>query len=782
MKKLNRKIFLSACVATFVASSAHAIIPSNPVPGAIEDSQLTHLGGGEYQFVITKNPQGQTFYISNHLGDNDNNGQGAVLQTPIKHLTINADNSTIVVGGKDVPAGSIGGIKPHYSFTIKAKEVNFIGKKNPDNIINNTPDAGFTNPNEGNFDNSLVNNPSIKPGQDVGGVVDPGFGVIVNPDTGMNNGALTDRNPWTPTWTQDSREKVALNVFHQGQIDANVNLEHANFNIIAGSFNGINYNGALTINGNLNAHDSLFTLHGPHQFNVNGNAIIRNSTFELANFSNPVTEKGIYLLSATNFNKDFERVNNVRNVLLIPEGSIFGLKGHALAEYEGEVVKVIIDKDKKYFNYRLNIINGHDAYAQGGLTNGIKNISIEKFLKEMRIEVLEQLHAYYAQKAYEQNQQSPGKDPRAVDYNKILADIKKEMNNITNNQKVITYGHQIDSVLASLKNSNREVAANSALINAIKGDARQAQAIVDSARESANNSNRQGAIQIINLANEMAIATRMAQSRSVSENSVWANAFGGVNMIGSDNEGVYGTTLGIDRQFTDSVFFGAYLTYADSTVNHNSINQDSDNLQLGLYSRIANGQHEFDLKSYAQFSFADQERFLNNSTQKSDFTQYYLGASGSYGYVFDFSDNFSIKPLVGVNLYYSHTPDYTENGLWAQKVYSMDSFAASAELGAEFRKFFNGGSYFYVTPKVEQFFATSGDNFKARFTGSDISYSIAGAEKDKTFGKILIGSNISITDKFSVDLSVGAKQILGNKDDNTDETYITGNIGVKYSF
>ncbi|EAK0492944.1 TPA: autotransporter outer membrane beta-barrel domain-containing protein [Campylobacter lari] len=91
-------------------------------------------------------------------------------------------------------------------------------------------------------------------------------------------------------------------------------------------------------------------------------------------------------------------------------------------------------------------------------------------------------------------------------------------------------------------------------------------------------------------------------------------------------------------------------------------------------------------------------------------------------------------------------------------------------------------SYFYITPKIEQFFATSGNDFKGHFTGSNMNYHVAGAEKDKTFGKILIGSNISVTDRFSVDLSIGAKQILGNKDDNTDETYLTGNIGVKYSF
>ncbi|EAJ1261120.1 autotransporter outer membrane beta-barrel domain-containing protein [Campylobacter lari] len=314
------------------------------------------------------------------------------------------------------------------------------------------------------------------------------------------------------------------------------------------------------------------------------------------------------------------------------------------------------------------------------------------------------------------------------------------------------------------------------------GNAQQAKNVVNSARESANNSNRQGAIQVINLANEMAISTRMLQDRNQCENSVWSNAFGGANMIGSENDFVYGITLGIDRQFTDAVFFGAYLTYADSKLNYNSISQDADNLQFGAYSRIANGQHEFDIKTYAQFSWTDQERFLNGTSNKSDYTQTFLGASGAYGYVFDFSDNFSIKPLIGLNLYYGKTPDYTESGVWAQKVYSMDSFAASAELGAEFRKFFNDGSYFYITPKIEQFFAMSGNNFKARFTGSDMNYHVAGAEKDKTFGKILIGSNIGITDKFTIDLSVGAKQILGNKDDNTDETYLTGNIGLKYSF
>ncbi|MBT0815793.1 autotransporter outer membrane beta-barrel domain-containing protein [Campylobacter lari] len=376
-----------------------------------------------------------------------------------------------------------------------------------------------------------------------------------------------------------------------------------------------------------------------------------------------------------------------------------------------------------------------------------------------------------------QNQQQ---DPDA-DIKKIIEKIDTEIDRLNNS--TTAFNQQLDAILASLLTSNRQQAASSALTDAILGNAQQAKNIANSARESTNNSNRQGAIQVINLANEMAISTRMMQDRNQGENSIWSNAFGGANMIGSESDSVYGITLGIDRQFSDSVLFGAYLTYADSKLNYNSISQDADNLQFGAYSRITNGQHEFDIKAYAQFSYTDQERFLNGTSNKSDYTQTFLGASGAYGYVFNMGDKFDIKPLIGLNVYYGKTPDYTENGLWAQKVYSMDSFAASAEIGAEFRKGFDGGNYFYITPKIEQFFATSGDDFKGRFTGNNsMKYHVAGAEKDKTFGKILIGSNISVTDRFSVDLSIGAKQILGNKDDNTDETYLTGNIGVKYSF
>ncbi|EAK5584709.1 autotransporter outer membrane beta-barrel domain-containing protein [Campylobacter lari] len=546
----------------------------------------------------------------------------------------------------------------------------------------------------------------------------------------------------------------------------------------------------MLVKGDFTANDANLEFYGNHGFHITGTAIIRNSNFSASNA--PISENGIFLLSADKgFNKDIELTNTANVFKEFSTAQLLGLSAEEAKKYNDAIVKINLE-NKLGINYSLKAV-GNTLYInakvdKNGWKSAIKREGIAAALRTAQKEILTAMIAEYEKLAAEATGPKPRNNKKqdftGLDYNHLISQLNAKLDAIESGiaNKTTAFNYQVDAVLASVISSNKEQAAASAIVDAITGNAQQAKNVVNSARESANNSNRQGAIQVINLANEMAIATRMAQSRGAGENSVWANAFGGANIIGSDSEGVYGTTIGIDRQFNDAIFFGAYLTYADSQLNHNSLNQDSNNLQLGLYSRIANGQHEFDIKSYAQFSFADQERFVNGSVQKSDFTQTYLGASGSYGYVFDFSDNFSIKPLIGLNLYYSHTPDYTESGIWAQKVYSMDSFAASAELGAEFRKFFSGGSYFYVTPKIEQFFAMSGDNFKARFTGSDFSYNVAGAEKDKTFGKILIGSNISVTDRFSIDLSVGAKQILGNKDDNTDETYVTGNIGVKYSF
>ncbi|HDZ5007184.1 TPA: autotransporter outer membrane beta-barrel domain-containing protein [Campylobacter jejuni] len=110
-----------------------------------------------------------------------------------------------------------------------------------------------------------------------------------------------------------------------------------------------------------------------------------------------------------------------------------------------------------------------------------------------------------------------------------------------------------------------------------------------------------------------------------------ANIIGGANIIDSKSSALYGVSVGYDRLVGEDTILGVYLTYANSEIKTNTAKQESDNLQLGLYSRTLYGNSEFDFKGYAQFGWTDQDRFIAGTTNSSDFTRKFLGASGTYG-------------------------------------------------------------------------------------------------------------------------------------------------------
>ncbi|TKX30961.1 autotransporter domain-containing protein [Campylobacter estrildidarum] len=344
----------------------------------------------------------------------------------------------------------------------------------------------------------------------------------------------------------------------------------------------------------------------------------------------------------------------------------------------------------------------------------------------------------------------------------------------------------------------------------ILGSGKAVRDVEKAANSNAGNSALNTPIGAINIANDMAISNRLAKfsnpystmiagesfaagngtasdssfaygSRSYA-NNVWANAIGGANIIDGNSGALYGVSIGYDRLLGENTILGAYLTYANSDLKTDLVKQESDNLQVGLYSRTLHGNHEFDFKGYAQFGWTDQDRQIVDSINSSDFTRKFLGASGTYGYVFDVGHDFYIKPLAGLNLYYSFTPDYTESGTYAQHVRSQSNFDASLEAGAEFRKYLSKESYIYAIPKIEQYIVTSGDDYTARFVGSPVSFTVDGSDSKKTFGALILGGDINFANQWAFTFSAGVKQLLSGKVDDQDETYVSGNIGLKYQF
>ena len=267
------------------------------------------------------------------------------------------------------------------------------------------------------------------------------------------------------------------------------------------------------------------------------------------------------------------------------------------------------------------------------------------------------------------------------------------------------------------------------------------------------------------------------------KNSVWANTFGGANIIDGESGGLYGISIGADKEVNENLLLGIYATYASSKIKDKLSVQESDNYQIGIYSSYRfNYSWELNSKLYGQIGDTKQDINLAGSLNNADFNRRFIGLNTNIGKVFNVENDLFLKPFVGVNYYYSYTPSYDEKGSLARKVESNTNNSLSLELGLESRKYFDESSYLFITPKIEQYVVNNGEDYVASFVGSNTSFSIKGEEKKKTYGQLIVGGNVSLNDRLNLDVGIGAKQILAGKVDSKNETYLSGNVGIKYRF
>lgn len=266
------------------------------------------------------------------------------------------------------------------------------------------------------------------------------------------------------------------------------------------------------------------------------------------------------------------------------------------------------------------------------------------------------------------------------------------------------------------------------------------------------------------------------------DNSVWANTFGGVNIIDGNSGGLYGISIGADRQFNDNLLLGVYATYANSNIKDKLNEQEVNNYQIGIYSSYRFDSYEINSKLYGQIGDTKQDISLAGNVNSSNFNRKFVGFSSNIGKIFSVSNDLFLKPFAGANYYYSYTPNHIESGALSRKVRSNTNNSVSLELGLESRKYFSQDSYLFITPKIEQYIINNGDDYMASFIGSNAAFSIKGDDKKKTYGQLIIGGNVALNDRLSLDAGVGAKQILAGKVDSKNETYLSGNIEIKYKF
>ncbi|EPJ2178359.1 autotransporter outer membrane beta-barrel domain-containing protein [Campylobacter coli] len=594
-------------------------------------------------------------------------------------------------------------------------------------------------------------------------------------------------------------------------------------------------NGSLTINGNFTADKTLFAAYG-NFVKVNGTANLTNSNFGLIKRSYTDLEaNNVVMVQAKDFNKDIleEKSNNNAGALLVKFlNDYVSTDLHGKDDIETGAVIDISDEDKYgdgekgLVDYKLSVQNcgGNKCLViNGGATAAAKDKlvqlqvdidTIDKLLKnefdssqgeewEQAKETLKKQQAEL-QTMLEEAKKNGGK----IDDEKYIDLVNKNSNlNLSANDKASILA--LRSITEQLGSIGADLASREGVKLAldIKKD-------TDNTGKSVSNLNSASSAvnTTMNISNDVSIGSRVAMLNNpfgtyaskmnglkfaaldsdmrpsyVNEytNSVWANAFGGANIIDGDSGAMYGATVGVDKQANDDVLWGAYFTYANAKIKDNNLEQKSDNFQLGMYSTInVAPQWELNLKAYAQVSPTKQDNVQIDGAYNSDYTSKFLGLSANAGRVFDFSDNtLFIKPFAGVNYYFSYTPSHTENGAIAKDIDSMKNNSVSIEVGAEFRKYMNENSYIFVTPKIEQFVINSGDDYTANLAVNNAFFtSVEANNKKKTYGQIIVGGNVDFTNQLSMNLGFGAKQILAGKVDNKNETYLSGQVGLKYKF
>ncbi|EPH5454424.1 autotransporter adhesin CapC [Campylobacter coli] len=582
-------------------------------------------------------------------------------------------------------------------------------------------------------------------------------------------------------------------------------------------------NGSLTVNGDFSATNSAIVSMKSDTFKVNGTATIEKSGlgFLSQSYSN-LDANDFIVLRAKDIKTD--KLNDETNAGALILKSASSYIDESLLNGDDSIASLdVTDEDNKYggvfVDYKLSlkncggdkclVINGGATAAAKKLTNQIA-VDLEAITR-----IIDDLDNEQAKEALEKQKtelqtmlEEAEKNGGKIDDEKYIDLVNKNSNlNLSANDKASILA--LRSITEQLGSIGADLASREGVKLAldIKKD-------TDNTGKSVSNLNSASSAvnTTMNISNDVSIGSRVAMLNNpfgtyaskmnglkfaaldsdmrpsyVNEytNSVWANAFGGANIIDGDSGAMYGATVGVDKQANDNVLWGAYFTYANAKIKDNNLEQKSDNFQLGMYSTINIApQWELNLKAYAQVSPTKQDNVQIDGAYNSDYTSKFLGLSANAGRVFDFSDNtLFIKPFAGVNYYFSYTPSHTENGAIAKDIDSMKNNSVSVEVGAEFRKYMNENSYIFVTPKIEQFVINSGDDYTANLAVNNAFFtSVEANNKKKTYGQIIVGGNVDFTNQLSMNLGFGAKQILAGKVDNKNETYLSGQVGLKYKF
>lgn len=440
---------------------------------------------------------------------------------------------------------------------------------------------------------------------------------------------------------------IGLSYFNAGIINANFTMEGSGKDFDLGNidknkasslliFNGSRENTNDTVNGSLTVNEDFSTTNSAivsmksDTFKVNGTATLKEAGlgFLSQSYSN-LDVNDFIALRAKDIKTDTLNEDTNAGALILKTASSY--INENLLNGDDYAACLDVTDDKKYggafVDYKLSVQNcgGNKCLViNGGATAAAKNKlvqlqvdidTIDKLLKnefdssqdeewKQAKEALEKQKTEL-QTMLEEAEKNGGK----IDDEKYIDLVNKNSNlNLSANDKASILA--LRSITEQLGSIGADLASREGVKLAL-----QIKKDTDNTGKSVSNLNSASSAvnTTMNISNDVSIGSRVAMLNNpfgtyaskinglkfaaldsdmrpsyVNEytNSVWANAFGGANIIDGDSGAMYGATVGVDKQANDDVLWGAYFTYANAKIKDNNLEQKSDNFQLGMYSTI----------------------------------------------------------------------------------------------------------------------------------------------------------------------------------------------------
>ena len=231
-------------------------------------------------------------------------------------------------------------------------------------------------------------------------------------------------------------------------------------------------------------------------------------------------------------------------------------------------------------------------------------------------------------------------------------------------------------------------------------------------------------------------------------NNVYISALAGYSNYKNSSGSEFGLSFGYDKEIEDEFFAGFYASISKSYINTEGMNLDGFNCSLGLYSRVYMPLSlELDVLGYYANNHNKYDRtFAGLSLHQGDYKRHNIGAQARLGYRFEFVNEHSLKPYLGILSSYYHMPEYKENGILPISRSANTFTSLYGVLGIEYRKILDSGSFFISLEGVNGKAVFGDKNYIISMGTQNIAYE----NEKELFANLFAGASFSMSKDFDI--------------------------------